>query len=788
MSDITLSKAVRTNLLSLQNTADLMSKTQERLATGNKVNSALDNPTNFFTASALNSRAGDLNALMDNMANGIKTLEAADNGLGSITKTLESMQSTLRQARQDKSFQVDTYEVNKLSTLKVGGGRFGEETEIRLQEPTGGTKATLKAIAGVDFTNPPATAGTLEGDGPRTLIKNDASFGAGGRLRIDGKEINLAAPSSASAADVASAVSAAMTAAGIAVEPAANANYRVSSDSASNSIIIESTDKTAASPKIEFVAGVTTAKSGETSFIYNKDNIGSVTVGNQNISTGGGSFSSFVKSLQENQEAGGYTVAFDTTTQRITLTSAQQGGNPPVISGIRENTLATGASQAFDVPVLADVNGTTVFGVTFAAAPTSVADMASTLNGTGAFSGSYEANEVNGRLVITSKTLGATSPAISTAVGDIGPGLSAVAGTNVAGTDLVTDGISVTRLPGVTGTYTTEVEAASHKFTLTYGTKSAEINIVGLDTSPHAETNQLGRINDQLLAAGLHDVEASFDSNGQLIFSAKTEENKMLAVAGENSADLFATETVSIGTPAISAYKSSNPVDQFVEEINRNPETNSYLRASNDNGKLRIENLSTQELNVVLDKDGDGVGAPTSHKIKGNAIRASLANEFNELKNQLDRFADDASFNGINLLRGDNLRITFNESGNSFIEIQAKDGMGISANTLDMKQLNAIDLDSDTDIDALLNEVKLALSSVRTQASKFGSNLSIVQNRQDFTKRMINTLETGAANLTLADMNEEAANLLALQTRQSLSSSSLSLASQADQSVLQLLQ
>ena len=63
-----------------------------------------------------------------------------------------------------------------------------------------------------------------------------------------------------------------------------------------------------------------------------------------------------------------------------------------------------------------------------------------------------------------------------------------------------------------------------------------------------------------------------------------------------------------------------------------------------------------------------------------------------------------------------------------------------------------------------------------------------MQNRQDFTKQMINTLETGAANLTLADMNEEAANLLALQTRQSLSSSSLSLASQADQSVLQLLQ
>jgi flagellin len=84
--------------------------------------------------------------------------------------------------------------------------------------------------------------------------------------------------------------------------------------------------------------------------------------------------------------------------------------------------------------------------------------------------------------------------------------------------------------------------------------------------------------------------------------------------------------------------------------------------------------------------------------------------------------------------------------------------------------------------------VKAALDEVRSQASTFGSNLSIVQNRKAFTEAMINTLETGAGNLTLADMNTEAANLLALQTRQQLSQNSLSLASQADQSILQLLQ
>ena len=109
MAGITLSAGVRQNLLSLQNTADMMATTQNRLATGKKVNSALDNPSSFFTSSSLQSRASDMSALLDSMSNGVKTLEAADNGLKSITKTLESMQSTLRQARQDKSFATKSY-------------------------------------------------------------------------------------------------------------------------------------------------------------------------------------------------------------------------------------------------------------------------------------------------------------------------------------------------------------------------------------------------------------------------------------------------------------------------------------------------------------------------------------------------------------------------------------------------------------------------------------------------------------------------------------------------------
>src|SRR5690606_3368276 len=145
-SNITLSAGVRQNLLSLQNTAELMGKTQNRLATGKAVNSALDNPTNFFTSQSLQSRAGDMSALLDNMTSGLKTLEAADNGLSAITKTVESMQSTLRQARQDKSFKTESYSISDSATgnISFSGGAVGTSAvNIALTESvtTGATPA-----------------------------------------------------------------------------------------------------------------------------------------------------------------------------------------------------------------------------------------------------------------------------------------------------------------------------------------------------------------------------------------------------------------------------------------------------------------------------------------------------------------------------------------------------------------------------------------------------------------------------------------------------------------------
>ena len=162
--------------------------------------------------------------------------------------------------------------------------------------------------------------------------------------------------------------------------------------------------------------------------------------------------------------------------------------------------------------------------------------------------------------------------------------------------------------------------------------------------------------------------------------------------------------------------------------------------------------------------------------------RASYAKQFNEILEQIDALANDAGYKGVNLLQGNKLTVVFNEDRSSKIEINGVDasskGLGIAEAQNDWQK--------DANIDVAITHIEDAITELRTMASDFGNNYSIVQSREDFTDNLINVLTEGADKLTLADMNEESANMLALQTRQQLAINSLSLASQAAQSVLQL--
>ena len=166
MADIVLTAGVRANLLQLQKTSDLITATQTRLATGKRVNSALDNPINFFTAQGLSNRASDLGNLLDSMSNGINTIQAASNGITSITKLVQSAQALISQARQTSDTAVRAGLVTQFNALLqqidglAGDSGFngitllnGDSLTVILNE-TGSSNVT---VAGVTFT----TAGNL---------------------------------------------------------------------------------------------------------------------------------------------------------------------------------------------------------------------------------------------------------------------------------------------------------------------------------------------------------------------------------------------------------------------------------------------------------------------------------------------------------------------------------------------------------------------------------------------------------------------------------------------------
>jgi flagellin-like hook-associated protein FlgL len=588
---IVLSSSVRTNLLSLQDTTTQQGIVQNRLATGRKVISALDNPTNFFTSAGLTQRANDLNALLDGISNGVKTLEAASNGATSITKVMESMQANVRQARQDKSFKGPSFNLDTLNT-----GSFTAKTISFSGGSVGAAPVTIDAVI--------ADVG-----GSRTSQSTTVAY---------------AAPTAA-----------------------AKATY------------------TAAAP----------------------------------YSTPGAT-----QSLDITFNGTMTTVAL--TTAETTIGAAVTAINSQLTAAGRTDIEAFNASGTLQIRTVGNVDGS----ITIAA-------------------GAAETAIFGGE-------------------------------TSVAGSD------------------------GQHSFTVN-GTQ------VTLTTAQVTVAQAVAKANADL--GPTHAFEA-FDDSGRLGFRAKSAGVTALTIAdGDTStaAGLFAAAVA--GTAPTTAGKVRT-ADEIATAINEHPLLTGKVRASLDGGKLRIENLSTQEMTIVgatATGINGGTGPANTTKVGGNEIRKNLMAQFNDLRDQLDKIAGDAGYNGVNILRGDKLKVVFNERGTSSIDIEAKNKTGLSgvstaSNSLNISAVTEEEYSSDDLLDARFNALKDSMSTLQAQSSQLGANLGVVQIRQDFTKQMITTLKTGSDFLVNADMNEEGANLLALNTRQQLSQTALSLASQADQAVLRL--
>ena len=176
---------------------------------------------------------------------------------------------------------------------------------------------------------------------------------------------------------------------------------------------------------------------------------------------------------------------------------------------------------------------------------------------------------------------------------------------------------------------------------------------------------------------------------------------------------------------------------------------------------------------------GLDVGTATN---TANIARANLATQFDDVLTRIDQVAADAGFNGVNFLTGSSSRISFNENGTSSLVINGSPAtsaaLGVAHST------NHFEFN--TDINTAVNNISVALNSLKSIATTIGSMSTIMQTRVDFNKSMINTLGDGADALTIGDSNEDGARLLALQTRQQLAITSLRLSSSNDNAVLRL--
>ncbi len=259
------------------------------------------------------------------------------------------------------------------------------------------------------------------------------------------------------------------------------------------------------------------------------------------------------------------------------------------------------------------------------------------------------------------------------------------------------------------------------------------------------------------------------------------------------------------GATTTVAVAASSTFQDLVDSVNQDTNVNQLISANFDSttGQLSFTSLSDTVDNIQIvtttagaetvnlgfgDTSGNldpvttGAGAEDQVIAFNNSTESldDLADDYNRVRAQIDSLVNDAQFRGVNLLNGDNLTTFFNEDNTSSLTTT---GGNFTANGLGITEAT---FRSSSDIELSSTQARAALGEVRSFGSSLANNLAIIQTRQDFTESTINTLKAGADDLTVADQNEEGANLLALQTRQTLGVTSLSLASQSQQAVLRL--
>ncbi|QHP69169.1 MULTISPECIES: DUF1522 domain-containing protein [Bradyrhizobium] len=756
MSGIVLSSSVRQNLLSLQSTADLLATTQSRLSTGKSVNSALDNPTNFFTAQSLDNRASDINNLLDGIANGVQVLQAANTGITSLQKLIDSAKSIANQALQTT---VGYSTKSNVSTTISGA----TAADLR------GTTSFASATASSNVVYSGAAGGTTAASGTTTLGASIGSFASTG----------------ATAGDGTTALTGAIT--------LIATNGTTATGLAGNAQPADGDTLTVNGKTITFRSGAAPASTAVPS--------GSGVSGNL-VTDGNGNTTVYLASATVNDllsaidlASGVKTVSISSGAATIAVSASQPGA---AVSTAAAGAVTLKSSTGADLSVTGKADLLKALGLTTAVGggnATVNVNRTTSAASLGATIADGSTLNVDGH-VITFKNApipGSTgAPSVPTGYGASG--------------NVLTDGNGNSTVYLQAGTVNDVLKAID----LATGVQTATINANGTATLATAT----GQTNSSINASG--QLKLSTGVNADLSVTGTGNALNVLGLAGNTgtSTAFTAARTSGVGgitgkTLTFASFNGGTAVNvtfgdgtngtvKTLDQLNTKLQANNLTATIDANGLLTVSTTNDYASSTIGSSAAGGAiggtlttaltfstaSSPVQDSV-AQTSRASLVNQYNNILNQIDSTSQDSSFNGVNLLNGDQLKLVFDETGKSNLSITGvtynSKGLGLAALT------GGVDFIDNAATNKVLTNLNAASSTLRSEASSLGSNLTIVQVRQDFNKNLINVLQTGSSNLTLADTNVEAANSQALSTRQSIAVSALSLANQSQQSVLQLL-
>ena len=680
---ISLTASMRSNLLSLQNISRQVSSTQNKLATGNKVNSAIDNPSSYYTARSLTNRANDLDSLLDSMGQAVSTIKTASTAISTAADLIEQMSSIAQSASEVMGGEVHKID-SSMSTL-----------EIQQILNKGGIVSLQDDITLTDTLNINIAGTTIVGNGHSITYAGAKGFQVVGSENVAGDAaINIIADTKISGLTI---------------------NY---SNSAAQGAAISIAGAKADIDNIT-INGTTTANRLYGIQVLNGGKLSLDSTKNINL---GGDYSQKLVNGNPDLWAGKYNT--DMIVNQIgddgAAASACKNYTPDA-SLTNDADFGKGQWYLPSIGELADMYGTDYSQIT-------------------------QPSE---------------GPTTAGAIGDnkakINAALKTLQDKGVDAKVLTNGWYWSSSETGNSGSWNLSLSSGNRLYTSKAGSNYVRPCQL-LENCFDPTSGSTPKIGDVMYAdktwGSVEDYDGSKKAVG--IITHISEDG--------SSATIVALKDAGISKWQNSAYKdeqgnwhSANitTIKDYHSVIN----PNIYTGIAKGRGDISVSNRDVEALDVSTN---------------------SYAKQYTTALNAYDQLISDSNYQGINLIKGDSLKVTFNENGNHAYEIKGTD---ISSTALG---LGAAHWETFSDIKASIEQLKSAVSTLRKVDSELGNNYSIIQTRQDFTESLINILTEGADKLTLADMNEESANMLALQTRQQLAINSLSLASQAAQAVMKL--